>query len=222
MRSFETGCGCIFCRIRARLESIIDAFAVTTVTIPTGMISRILLLRTLVSSVSLLCRSGWQTNSIRPIDHALPQQFNLILQKLPTLPLPLTFHFPLPIPCLPLHHHMGVLIHVVLQLLYASSQFFLLFSILFFHASHFFLQLSNFSCSSFPESPLRLPILCLSFRRWCVDGGFPARLRLRRQDPLLVDGYRWLVAHAWHRSQWLIDCGGSSRSEDLWKDGCIW
>lgn len=144
------------------------------------MISRILLLRTLVSGVSLLCRSGWQTDSIRTIDHALPQNLDLLLQKLLTLPLPLTFHFPLPVPLLPLHHHMGVLIHVILQLLYAFSQLFLLFLVFFFHASHFFLQFSNFRCSSFPKRPLRLPILCLSFRRWCIDGRFPTRLRLRR------------------------------------------
>lgn len=186
------------------------------------MISHILLLGTLVSGVSLLCRSWRQADGICSINHALPQQFDLIFQKFPTLPLPLTFHLSLPIPFLPLHYHMGVLIHVILQLLYSSSQLFLLFSILFFHASHFFLQLSNFCCSSFPKCPLRLPILCLSLRRWRIDGRFPAGLRLWRQDPLFVDGDGWLISHAWHRSQWLVHCGESSRSEDLWEDGCIW
>ena len=186
------------------------------------MISRILLLRALVSIVSLLCRSSWQADSIRPIGHAFPQQFDLILQKLPTLPLPLTFHFPFSISLLPLHHHMGVLIHVILQLLYASSQLFLLFSILFFHTSHFFLQLSHFCSSSFPKCPLRLPILCLSFRRRCIDGRFSAGFRLWRQDPLFVDGDGWLISQAWHRSQRLVHCGGSSRSENLRKGGCVW
>ena len=164
------------------------------------MISRILLLRALVSGDSLLWRSWWQGDSIRPVDRTFPQQLDFIFQKLPALPLPLTFHLPFPIPCLPLHHHIGVLLHVILQLLNASSQLFLFFSILFFHAFHFFLQLSNFSCSSFPECPLRLPILCLSFRRRCVDGRFSTGLRLWRQDPLFIDRYRWLISHAWHRS----------------------
>ena len=187
MRTLESCFCCIFRYKFACSESIINTLAVSFATITTCMIgssdesSSMLLLRAVVLDMAILCRAPWwQSNNILSIDHALSQNINLSFRSVSRLPFPIIVNLLLPIFFLPRSHQTRVFINATLQMLYASSQLFLLSPIFLLHPPHFFLQLSDLCCSSFSERSLRLPVLCLSLRRWCVNRGLSAWLRFRR------------------------------------------